>query len=151
MTMDEFRVADSFADAVGVSVIPLNVSIASPTNTQTVSIYNYTINATATVLPGTVTNVDFYVDAALVGSDATSPFSFVVSGASAGAHTIQAVAMDSGGIMATSSVVNVTAANLAPFVTVTNPANASQILVGTSVSIGAIRSAPRSPPSGRTS
>ncbi|MEY4916864.1 MAG: hypothetical protein RL616_777, partial [Verrucomicrobiota bacterium] len=137
MTMDEFRVADSFADAVGVSLIPVNVSISSPTNTQTVSVYNYTINATAIVVPGTITNVDFYVDAALVGSDATSPFSYVVSGATAGTHTLQAVATDSGGIMATSSVVNVTAANLPPSVTVTNPANASQILVGTSVSIGA--------------
>ncbi len=137
MTMDEFRVADTFADAVGVSVIPLNVSITSPTNTQTVSIYNFTVNANAVVVPGTVTNVDFYVDAALVGNDTTSPFSFVVSGATAGAHALKAVAWDSSGNSATSSVVNVTAANLAPSVTVTNPANASQILVGTSVSIGA--------------
>ena len=137
MTMDEFRVADSFADAVGVSVIPVNVSISSPTNTQTVSIYNYTISANATVLPGTITNVDFYVDAALVASVTNAPFNYVVSGATAGAHTLQVVATDSGGIMATSSVVNVTAANLPPSVTVTNPANASQILTGSSVSLGA--------------
>ncbi len=137
ITLDEFRVATSFADAVGLSVIPVNVSIASPTNTQTVSIYNYTVTANATVSPGTVTNVDFYVDAALVGSDATSPFNYNVSGATAGAHTLQAVAWDNNGISATSSVVNVTAANLPPSVTVTNPANASQILVGSSVSIGA--------------
>ena len=137
LTFDEFRVGDSFADVVGVSIIPVNVSITSPTNTQTVSIYNYTVSANATVVPGTITNVDFYVDATLVGNDTTSPFSFVVSGASAGAHALKAVATDSGGIMATSLVVNVTAANLSPSVTVTNPAGGSQILVGSSVSIGA--------------
>ena len=137
ITLDEFRVADTFADAVGVSIIPVTVSITSPTNTQTVSIYNYTVSANATVLPGTITNVDFYVDAAKVGNVTSSPFNYTVSGASAGAHTLQAVAMDSNGNAATSSVVNVTAANLPPSVTLTNPAAASQFLTGSSVSLGA--------------
>ncbi len=137
LSFDEFRVGDTFADVVGISFIPVSVSVTSPTNAQTVSIYNYTINATASVLPGTITNVNFYVDATLAGNDTTSPFSYIVSGAAAGAHALQAVATDSNGNSATSSVVNVIAANLAPSVAVTNPTNSSQILVGTSVSIGA--------------
>lgn len=137
LTFDEFRVGDTYADVVGVSVIPASVSITSPTNSQMVSKYSFPINATATVLPGTITNVNFYVDATLVGNDATSPFSYVVTGATAGAHALQAIATDSNGNSATSSVVNVTAANLAPTVTITSPANASQILVGSSVSINA--------------
>lgn len=137
ITLDEFRVADAYADVVGLSVIPVSVSITSPTNNATVSTYNYTVNANATVLPGTVTNVDFYVDGVLAGNDSDSPFSLLVSGAAAGAHSLQAIATDGNGNSATSSVVNVIAANLSPSVTITNPANGNQILAGSSVSVGA--------------
>jgi hypothetical protein len=136
ITLDEFRVADTFADVVGVSVIPATVSITSPTNNQAVSIHNYTVSANATVVPGTITNVAFYVDTALFTNLTTSPYTFTVSGASAGVHTLQAVATDSGGNNATSSVVNVTAAELPPSVTVTNPV-AGSLLTGSSVLLGA--------------
>ncbi len=115
---------------------PVAVAITSPTNTAVVSTTSFSVNANATVNPGSVTNVDFYLDAALVGSDTSYPFSFVVSGASAGAHTLTAVAT-SGGISATSAVVNVTAANLAPTVAITSPANGSPVLAGASVPLTA--------------
>lgn len=116
---------------------PVAVTISSPTNGAVVSTTSFAINATATVNPGTVTNVDFYVDAALVGSDTSFPFSIVAAGVSAGAHSLTAVAWDGNGNSVTSSVVNVTAANLAPTVALTSPANGSAVLVGANVSLAA--------------
>ncbi len=115
---------------------PVAVAITSPTNTAVVSSSSFSVNAIATVNPGSVTNVAFYLDATLVGNDTSYPFSFVVSGASAGAHTLTAVAT-SGGISATSAVVNVTAANLPPTVAITSPGNGSPVLVGASVPLTA--------------
>ena len=112
------------------------VSITSPTNTAVVSTTSFSVTATATVNPGSVTNVDFYLDATLVGNDTSYPFSFVVTGASAGAHTLTAVAT-SGGISATSVVVNVTAANLPPIVSITSPGNGGAVLVGANVPLSA--------------
>jgi hypothetical protein len=137
INVDEFRVGTSFADVVGVSAFPVNVSITSPTNTQTVDKYSFTVSANASVSPGTVTNVAIYLDAALFTNLTASPFNCSVGGVSTGAHTLKAVATDSSGNNATSSVVNVTAADFPPSVTLTNPANASQFLTGSSVSLGA--------------
>jgi hypothetical protein len=57
------------------SSTPLTVSITSPANSAVVT-SNYTINATATVSPGTVTNVAFYdgVSAARQRSEFTIQF-----------------------------------------------------------------------------
>ncbi len=109
-------------DNIGVIVItaPLAVSITSPANAATVS-PSFSITATATVNPGTVTNVDFYVDAALVGNDTSFPYSYAVSGASLGAHALKVVARDSGGNSATSSVVNITV--ITPVVNAYEPFN----------------------------
>jgi beta-glucanase (GH16 family) len=101
-------------DNIGVIVTntssPLSVSITSPANNAVVT-SNFTINATATVSPGTVTNVAFYDGAFLLGNDSSSPFSFSVTGASSGLHALTAVARSSGGISATSAVVTVTVSN----------------------------------------
>lgn len=104
-------------DNIGVIVpnSPLTVSITSPANSAVVT-SNFTINATATVNPGTVTNVAFFDGVTLLTNDATSPFSHVVTGASLGAHALKAVARDSSGNSATSTVVNVTVSNLPPVV-----------------------------------
>ena len=92
---------------VGASVSPLAVSITSPANGATVTT-NFKINATATVLPGTVTNVAFFDGAALLGNDTTAPFSYSYVGAATNAHALKVVAKDSFGNSATSSVVNIT-------------------------------------------
>ncbi len=93
---------------------PPTVTITSPTNGATV-FTSFSIDATATD-DGTVTNVDFYADdSTLLGSDASSPYSYDWSGASVGAHALTAVAWDDAGLSATSAVVNVTvSANLPP-------------------------------------
>src|SRR5262249_2859066 len=84
-----------------------------------------------------ITNVDFYVDSVFYTNDTTSPYSVGVPAAAAGAHTVQAVGWDSNGNAVTSAVVNVTAANLAPNVSITSPANNNLILVGSNVTVTA--------------
>ena len=97
-------------DNIGVVVLvttPLSVSITSPTNSQVVY-SNFTVSASSIVSPGTVTNVAFYVDNAFGGNATNAPFGYVATGISSGAHTLKAVAKDSNGNSATSSVVNMT-------------------------------------------
>jgi hypothetical protein len=91
-------------------VNPLAVAITDPTNNQSIS-SNFTIHATATVSPGSVTNVAFYVDNTRVGNSTNSPFGFIAGNIAAGAHALKAVATDNNGNNATSSVVNVTVTN----------------------------------------
>ena len=102
-------------DNIGVQVPPqsLIVSITTPADSDSVST-NFTIAATATVSPGSVTNVAFYDGATLLGNSTGYPYSINVSHASVGAHVLAAVARDSNGNSATSDVVNVTVAGLAP-------------------------------------
>ncbi len=100
---------------VVVSNSPLTVSITSPANSAVVT-SNFLIEAAATVTPGTVTNVNFYDGATLLGNDTTSPYSYAVSGAASGAHVLKAVARDSSGNSATSAVVNITVSNPPPAV-----------------------------------
>ncbi len=100
-------------DNIGVVIpgpSPATVSITSPTNSQVVY-SNFTINATATVNPGTVTNVGFYVDNTFAGKATSSPFAYIATGVAAGSHALKAVAQDSNGNSATSSVVNITVTN----------------------------------------
>lgn len=88
---------------------PLTASVSTPANSATVSA-NFTISASASVLPGAVTNVYFYVDNGLVGNDDTAPYSFDVTGASLGGHALKVVAKADTGGSVTSSVVNITVA-----------------------------------------
>lgn len=99
-------------DNIGVIVplsSPLAAAITYPANSATVST-NFTINATASVLPGSVTNVDFYDGTTLLGNDDTSPYGFSVTGASIGTHALTVVAKADSGAAVTSTVVNVTVA-----------------------------------------
>jgi hypothetical protein len=89
----------------------LAVSITSPANGAPVGNY-FTIAASANVYPGTVTNVNFYDGATLLGNDTTSPYSyFTSSNVSAGPHTMKAMAYASTGTTATNTV-NITVTNV---------------------------------------
>ena len=94
-----------------VSASPLTISITSPTNNAVVT-SNFTINVTATVSPGTVTNVNFFDGAILLGNNTSSPFSFSVVGTSSGAHALKAVGQASTGNSVTSTVVSITVSNI---------------------------------------
>lgn len=91
----------------GVNSSP-SVSITSPT---TGSVFatpaTVTINATATDADGSVSNVEFYNGATLLGSDNTSPYSYTWSGVTVGSYAITAKAYDNLGASTTSTVVNI--------------------------------------------
>lgn len=88
---------------------PPTISITSPANNTTFTApASITINATATDANGTVTNVEFYNGTTLIGSDASSPYSFVWNNVAAGTYTITAKSTDNAGATTTSAAITVT-------------------------------------------
>ncbi len=108
---------------------PPEIYISSPAASAMVSIANYTITAVA-VDEGSVSKVRFFEDGILLGEDVTSPYSFIRPGAVAGPHQLTAVATDNNANTTTSAIINVTAADLPPTVSITSPANGSQATQG---------------------
>ena len=71
-----------------------------------------------------VTNVEFYADGNLLGSDDSTPYTWTWNGASLGDHTLTARAYDSAGNSATSTAVIIHVTNnLPPIVNITSPVN----------------------------
>jgi hypothetical protein len=107
----------SFRTAIG----PL-VSITSPTNNANF-IPGSSIALTATASEsgsGTLTNVAYYSNATLIGNATGAPYSLTWPGVPAGSYALTAVASDSLGSSATSSVVNITV--VSPTVYFSSPA-----------------------------
>ncbi len=120
-----------------VSEVPPTVSITAPINGASyIPGANISITATAAATNGTISRVDFYDGTTLLGSDTTSPFSFVWSGATVGAHTLTAKATDSNALVSTSTVVGVTVISRVTSVTLT-PDVASPRPVGTTITFTA--------------
>ena len=74
---------------------------------------------------GTVIRVDFFANGALLGSDASDPYSFRWNGLPEGTHHLTAVASDDAGESSTSQTATITVrapTNEAPHVTLTSPA-----------------------------
>jgi plastocyanin len=85
--------------------VPPTVSLTNPPNgTVFAAPANVTLQASPSDSDGTVTNVQFRVDASVVGNDITAPYSVVANSLAAGGHTLTAIASDSGGATATNSV-----------------------------------------------
>ncbi len=85
---------------------------------------NITLSATASDSDGTVARVEFYRGTTLVGTDTSSPYSVMWSGATSGSYSLTARAFDDGGTSRTSSAVSVTvsaAPNQLPTVSITSP------------------------------
>ncbi len=102
---------------------PPTVAIGSPANGATFTApASITITATAADSDGTVSRVDFYQGATLLGTDTTSPFTHTWSNAPAGTYALTARATDDDGAVTTSAVVSVTVAASQPATTlVFNP------------------------------
>jgi Bacterial Ig domain len=83
---------------VSITNPPNNAVFAAPATEK--------IAASATVSGGTVTNVQFYANNALLGAVSTPPFTFTANNLAAGSYALTAAAT-AAGISATSSVVNI--------------------------------------------
>lgn len=112
--------ATNVSSAITVTVAtntPPSVAITSPANGASfVSPASVTIDASASDTDGTVTNVQFFDGATLLGSDATSPFSLALT-LYPGTHPLTAVAWDDRGASSVSLVTTV----LVTTVTIPNP------------------------------
>jgi hypothetical protein len=89
-----------------------NIFITSPTNNATFTgPTNVVIAATATDWDGSVTNVEFFADGFLIGSDTTSPYSMTWSNVMLGSYTLTARATDNQGATKVSApvVIRITA------------------------------------------
>ena len=128
----------------------INITVAAPNVAPTVSLTtpvsgatftapaSVAIVATAADSDGTVTKVDFYAGATLVGSDSSSPFSFTWNGAAAGSYAVTAVATDNSGATTTSAAVAISiASNVAPTVSMTSPATGASFVSPASVTFTA--------------
>jgi hypothetical protein len=99
------------------------VSITAPeTNAVFAEPANVSISANASVSTGSVTNVQFFAGANLLGSKQTAPFNFTANGLSAGSYALKAVAT-AGGISATSAPVTISV--VAPVTTSLSAATAT--------------------------
>jgi Bacterial Ig domain/Secretion system C-terminal sorting domain len=80
------------------------INITSPVNNATFTEPStITINATAADADGTITKVDFYNGATLLGTDNTSPYSFTWTNVPAGNYNLSAKATDNSGYTTISS------------------------------------------------
>ena len=68
---------------------------------------NITINATATVVTGSIKKVDFYQGALLLGTDDTAPYTFTWNNVEGGKYAITAKATSAANDIGTSAVINV--------------------------------------------
>jgi hypothetical protein len=93
------------------------VSIISPTNGAILAApFGGTIQANAADSDGTVVRVDFFSDAALVGSVSNAPFNLAVTNIAAGTRALFAVATDDRGATRRSATVTVTVVTPVPIV-----------------------------------
>jgi glucose/arabinose dehydrogenase len=116
------------------------VTITAPANNAS---YNapasIAINATAADSDGSVTKVDFYNGATLLGTSTTAPYSYTWTGVAAGTYALTAKATDNSNAVTTSTTVNVTvnASNQLPTVSITSPANNASYNAPASIVINA--------------
>jgi chitinase len=88
---------------------PPTVSLTSPANGATFTAgANITLTASASDSNGTVSQVQFFHNGTLIGSDTTSPYSVVWSAVASGTYSLTAVATDNGGATTTSAAVSIT-------------------------------------------
>lgn len=134
----------TFNDAVSslkISKVNLNpvVAITAPVEN---ALYNQgaaiTINATASDEDGTISKVEFYNGATLIGSDESVPYSFNYTNVPAGTHSLRAKAIDNQAGSTTKAVTVVV--NAAPVVAISYPSNNAQFINPGSVTINATAS-----------
>lgn len=115
------------------------VSITSPANNATfpVAPVSVTINATATSDNATVSKVEFYNGATLLGTSTTSPYTYDWTNVAEGTYSLTAKAYDDLDAASTSSVVTIMVGNQKPTVSITSPANNATFGPSSNITINA--------------
>ncbi|MGB7923464.1 MAG: Ig-like domain-containing protein [Pyrinomonadaceae bacterium] len=124
---------------------PLTITLTSPANGATFTDPNsITVSATVSMNGrASVSQVDFYDGATLIGTDTTAPYSLLWTNVPAGSHTITARATLPARGLSTASFTNpaninvVSTINQSPSVTLTSPVMGARYLMGTSINLSA--------------
>jgi YD repeat-containing protein len=95
-------------------------SITSPSNNGVIASGNITINASAVDVDGQVSKVEFFQGSTKIGSDNTSPYSFIWTNVPSGSYSLTTRATDNEAATGTSGIVNISVNN-PPSVTLTQP------------------------------
>jgi regulation of enolase protein 1 (concanavalin A-like superfamily) len=131
----------SVVAASGSANTPPTVSLTSPTAGSTFTApANVNIAANAADADNGVGAVEFYANGTLLGTDATSPYTYTWSGAPTGSHSLTAIARDSAGLSTTSTTVTIsvgTTTNTPPSVSLTSPAGGTTYAAPATVPIAA--------------
>ena len=99
---------EAYTAAPGANAPP-SVALTRPTGGDTFATpATVTLEATASDVEGTVSQVEFYANGALVGTDTTSPYTVAWTANVPGSYALTAVATDDQGARKTSSAVNIT-------------------------------------------
>ena len=116
-----------------------SVAIEAPANNATIGVNApVTLRAAATSTSGFITGVQFLVNGVSLSADTAFPYTATWTPAATGNYALTARATDNLGNITESAIVAVTVgASAAPTVTVTNPANGSAFVVGTSLTLTA--------------
>jgi hypothetical protein len=102
---------------------------------------SFTLTATATDSDGTIAKVEFYNGTTLLTTDNASPYTYNWTNVGVGTYTVTAKAYDDNNAVTTSSAITITvAANQAPTVSITAPANNATYLAPASFTISATAS-----------
>ncbi|MFL5731524.1 MAG: discoidin domain-containing protein, partial [Cytophagaceae bacterium] len=92
-----------------------SVSLTSPASGQTFTApANVTVSANASDSDGSISKVDFYSGAALIGSDNTAPYSITWNNVAEGTYSITAKATDNAGAVTTSGAASITVNGTTP-------------------------------------
>ena len=118
---------------------PPTVSLTAPANNSTVTApVTVSANANAVEVNGSITQVEFYANGNLIGTDTTAPYSISWT-PTAGTYSLTARATDNLGAQTTSNARSVTVINTnqPPTVTLTSPANNATYAAPASVALSA--------------
>jgi len=117
------------------------VTITAPINgTSFVAPGSITINATASDADGTISKVEFFNGATLLGSDNTSPYSYNWTGVVDGTYSLTAKATDDKGAVTASTVVSITVisvSNQSPVVSISSPTSETTYSAPANITINA--------------
>ena len=132
---------EAYADgAIPVNIPPV-VSLTTPsTGTSYTAPATITLTAAATDSDGTISKVEFYNGASLLGSVASAPFTYIWSGVSAGSYTLTARATDNSGATTTSAAVTVSVSapvNIPPVVALTTPSTGASYTAPATITLTA--------------
>src|SRR5207247_1189939 len=122
---------------------PPSVSVSSPANNASFTAgADVTLQANANDSDGSVTKVEFFAGATLLGTATGSPYSFTWTAVPAGNYSLTAKATDNQGATATSVAVSITVnpANVSPSVTIISPTNGAVLIAPATFTVQAIAS-----------